>query len=140
MRTALPIVTILLIALWGYKVSEQDLSKLELRKSTNVIEAKIIELDCYGKRKVIKFQAGEGTFIESIYISLEECFELSKQDTIGVKIDSEGHVIFSNDDYNDSTENEILATILICLFLISMIFYYGILPEIRELLNRENSN
>jgi hypothetical protein len=133
MKVPFSIVGITLVAIWGYKNFGEEQDKMELRKSSSVIEAKIVELDCPGKNNKIIFKIDDRTFNERIYLSAAECSELSDKETIYVKIDSKGNVIFAKDDYNDSSEIELISTVLISLFLIGMMIYYGIIPEIRNI-------
>jgi hypothetical protein len=134
MKVPFSIVGITLVAMWGYKTFVEEQDKMELRKSSNVIEAKIVELDCPGKNSNIIFKIDDITFNERIYLSTAECSELFDKETIYIKIDSKGNVIFANDDYNDSSEMELISTFLISLFLIGMMIYYGIIPEIENII------
>ncbi|MCA4900326.1 MAG: hypothetical protein ACK514_02490 [Bacteroidota bacterium] len=136
MRVPFSIVGITLVLIWGYKSIEQELDQIELRKSTTVMDAEIIEINCQRTKKNIVFKINDRTFNERIYLSTEECSELNNQEFIGVKIDSKGNVVFANDDYNDSSELELISAFLICLFLICMIVYYGIIPEIKNIVEK----
>jgi hypothetical protein len=132
MRVPFSIVGITLVSIWGYKSIERELDIMELKKSTNVIEATIIEID---SRRIV-FKIDDRTLYERIYLTTEERSELNNQETIGVKIDFKGNLIFANDGYNDSSEMDLIAAVLICLFLISMMVYYGIIPEVMDIIKK----
>jgi hypothetical protein len=131
MKPLFSIVGIIVVLIWGYKSYKRETDKRELKKSIHVVEAKILELSC-GKRGNIKFQLNDRIYNQRIYLSHTECPELSNQKTIGVKIDSERNIIFANDNYNDWSEAESVSIVLLCLFLISLITYYGIISDIKK--------
>ena len=69
---------------------------------------------------------------QRIYLSSDECNDLRNKSTIDIKIDRKGNIVFANDTYNDSTEMEGLAIILLASFLMFCVFYYFILPEMKK--------
>jgi hypothetical protein len=127
-RISLSIVAIIAVVFWSYSAFEREEKERELRKSTHVIEAEILDLRC-GKRGNIKFKINGRIFNKPIYLSTKECSELSSQETIGIKMGSEGNILFANDSYNDWSEAESVAAVLLCLSLVSLIIYHGLIPE-----------
>lgn len=133
-KVFLSICAIIMVTYFSFISYEQEKNERELRKSGEIVYAKILELSC-GKRGFIQFLHQGKEIGKRIYLSNEECNELKTKTEIGLKIDQNENIVFANDSYNDWSEAESFSIILLGAFFNFCIIYYGIMPEIK---NRKN--
>jgi len=131
MRIFFSILGICIIALWAFRSYRQELTKQALKDSTEIVEAKILDLRCGRKDNIIFLLNGE-KFNERIYLNTEECHQLQSQDFIKLKFDKSGTFIFANHSYNDWSEAEGYSIILLSVFLIASIYWYQLRPSFNK--------
>ncbi|HEY6142646.1 MAG TPA: hypothetical protein VIV55_04350 [Flavobacterium sp.] len=131
MKIFFSIFGIITVIYFTYASYEQEKKERNLRATTEIVYAQIIELSC-GKTDYIKFRYNKKEIGMRIYLSSKECNELNINSLIGLKIDKDKNIVFANDSYNDWSEAESLSIIALGVFFIFCIIYYGIVPEIRK--------
>ncbi len=77
----------------------------------NIVQAEIIELSC-GKRDFIKLRIYGKEVTKRIYLSASECDETK------IEIDLENNFVFADDNYNDWSEAESIAIIMLAIFFV----------------------
>ena len=130
-KIVLALLGILLCSYLAFLSLASEKEKRELRDRGKVLELNILELKC-GKQASIKFHLEGREINERIYLSKDECAELKKQAKIELKVGDDGTFIFAEDSYNDWSEAESLAIVLISAFFIFLIIYRAIWPEIQK--------
>jgi len=106
----------------------------ELMKSREIIEASVVNVHCNNsKNRSVKFVLEGREEVKRIYTSREECLELADIGKIQLKIDKDRNIVFAEEDYNDSPENEAVAIILIAMSFIFIIIKCSIIPTFIEL-------
>ena len=133
-KLALSFLGILFIFLQSSQMLDREKKVRELMNSQEMIEALIIEIKCNNsKNKSVKFNLSGRKITKRIYVSKEECLELGDKRKIQLKIDEVGNIVFAKKDYNNSSENDSIAIILIAIFLIFVILKCSIIPTFTEL-------
>ena len=130
-RIFLSIAAIVIVAYFSLVLFEQEKKESNLRQSSKTVYAEILELKC-GKRDFIRLRYNGKEIGKRIYLSTEECAELEKNGEIRLKIDSEGNIVFANNNYNDWSEAESFSILALGAFFIFCIVYYGIVAEVKK--------
>lgn len=125
------IIGIFIVLYFSYTSYKQEKREQLLFSKGRTIQVKILEIQC-GKKAFIKFRVNGKERGQRIYLSINECEELKKKTQIGIKTDSQNNIVFANENYNDWSEAESVSIILLALFFVFCIFYYGIKPEIAK--------
>lgn len=126
---SLAILAVLCVTYFLYQ-REQDEKKLRI-EGNDIVYAKILELSC-GRRDFIRFQYMGQEIGQRIYLTDSECNELKGKNEVGLKIDTQGNIVFANDSYNDWSEAEMASILMLGAFFIFCIIYYWMLPEIKK--------
>lgn len=124
---------ILLIFILAYYSLEREEEIRVLKKSNEIVEAKIIKLNSSLKNNHIKFKFEGKEFRKRIRVTGEEYKNLVNQDIIQIKVDEKQNIVFAEESYNDNSKTESIATIFLAVILSFFIFWYSIKPTIVEL-------
>lgn len=103
-----------------------------MRDSKETIVAKILKVSCRWRHKGIELQVGKNVYWQKIQISDDACAELSNQQTIMIKMDTDENIIFADERYNTRSLFDLVAFVLVFLFALGMIVYFGIIPVFKE--------
>jgi len=125
----IPVCAIIAVGYFSFVLNEQEKKKRELRKSSEIVFAEILDLRCR-KHDFIRFRYKGKEIGKRIYLSREECNELSSKSEIGLKIDNDSNIVFANDNYNDWSEAESFSILGLAGILIFCIIYFRIVPMV----------
>ena len=131
-KVLLSISGIIAVAFFLYVSLEQELDERALRAKGEIVQAEVLELRCGGK-DYIRFRLDGEEMEKRIYLSTEECDALRSNSQIGLKVDGKNNIVFANDSYNDWSEAESVAILILGFFSILGFIFYGIRPEIKKL-------
>ena len=130
-KILLSIFGIIVVIYFAFVFYQNEVDERQLRLTENIVQVKILELSC-GKRDFIKLRIRGKEIGKRIYLSVSECDELRTRMKIGIKIDSKNNFVFAYDEYNDWSEAELYAIIILAAFFIWLIFYHGIVQGMKK--------
>ncbi len=122
------IIAVVYLSFFSY---QNEVDERQLRLKGSIIQVEILELSCE-KRDFIKLRIRGKEIGKRIYLSVSECDELRAKTKIGIKMDSKNNFVFAYDEYNDWSGAELYAIIILAVFFMWLILYYGIIQEIKN--------
>lgn len=106
---------------WTFQSCSEYRIDKQLKGFTGFTRVTIEDLSC-GKKDFISFRLNGQLIEKRIHLSREECQKLEQEGSIRLKIHKSGHFIFYNDQFNDNALYELIASVIITLFVIVLIY------------------
>lgn len=113
-----------LLALIARDFYLKDFQRKQISQAKGGIHATILSLSC-GREDFIRLEVNGKEKFKRIYLNEVECIELKQKKTIGVFMDSRGSIVFVNEAYNDSSQSELIAGLILVSFFTLAIIWKG---------------